>query len=116
MKTSIMVTVGVFFLTNTSAFAAEQGQVGSSSSATISMTITINPHFAVNHNAAAFKSSGDPRHLPVTANFDGGYKVEKIEVEPRAEGRVKDQAISPRSTIRKPTEKRYAYVIIPSVQ
>jgi len=111
----IVVSLGVLLLIAPHAFAAEQGQVGTTSSATISMTLTIEPQFRLNPNTAAYARSGNPRDLSIGTKFDGGYEIEKREVEPIEQLRVRRQGNKAIAATKKPSEKRYAYVIVPSV-
>lgn len=112
----IAVSLGFLSLAAPHAFAAEQGQVGTASSATVSMTITIEPQFRLNPNAAEYARSGNPRDLAIGTNFDGGYEVEKREVEPIVQRRPPGHGKQAIVAAKKSSEKRYAYVIVPSVK
>ena len=107
--------VGGLVIAAPQVFAAEQGQVGATSSATISMTVTIEPQVRLNPNTSAYARSGNPRDLAIGTNFDGGYEIEKREVEPIEQRRLRGQGSQALAAAKKPSEKRYAYVIVPSV-
>lgn len=107
MKTRIVSTVALLVFCCVPAFAAEQGQIGRTSSATVSMTITIEPQLKVKHDAAEFVTSGNSQNLPVSSNFDGGYSIKKFEVPVIEKLRSKNS---------KQGKKRYALVVIPSVE
>lgn len=108
--------VGGLVIAAPQVFAAEQGQVGTTSSATVSITLTIEPQFTLNRNTTAYARTGNPRDLAIGTNFDGGYEIEKREVEPIEQLRVRRQGNKAIAATKKPSEKRYAYVIVPSVK
>jgi hypothetical protein len=111
----VVLLLGVLLLAAPHAFAAEQGQVGATSSATISMTVTIEPQVRLNPNTSAYARSGNPRDLAIGTNFDGGYEIEKREVEPIEQHRLRGQGSQALAAAKRPSERRYAYVIVPSV-
>jgi hypothetical protein len=111
MMTKILATVGLLLCIAAPASAAEQGSVGTTSSASVSITIVIPPRIKVDSNSPSFARTGDPRYLAISNNFQGNFSVEKIAIDDPGKGmhRAKPLAGSAGG------QKRYALVIVPSI-